>query len=190
MAIVRCSKNHYYDNVKDETCPYCLKLQGFSGALNQDSLAERQTVFKQQDSLIYENQETEMYGESVDEGDKTISLYPDESENLFTVGWLVCMNGSAKGKSYVLHKGRNFAGRSVNMDIALTDDFLISRDKHFSVVYDPKSNRFYILAGTGRTYINNTPLRDEKELADGDLISAGASLFIFVSFCREGRTWL
>ena len=189
MAIIQCINHHYYDNTKTDLCPYCAKLESPLDFEDGDNLREQQTVFKESAFSANEGQKTEMYGESIGEGDKTISLFSDEAENQFTVAWLVCMSGPVKGKSYTLHKGRNFAGRSIEMDIILSDDLLLSREKHFSVVYDPKDNRFYIVAGSGRTYLNEVHLQGEKEITEGDIISAGESEYIFIPFCKEGRIW-
>jgi len=185
--IVQCERLHYYDSAKSAVCPYCLKQDSASVYDAGDDLREQRTVYVE--PAVLEDQLTEAYGEAVGEGDKTISLYADEMENQFTVGWLVCMNGPAKGKSYALHKGYNFAGRSIDMDIVLSDDLLLSNEKHFSVVYDQKSNRFYIIAGTGNTTVNGARLTGENKLSEGDMISVGASALIFIPFCRVGRTW-
>jgi hypothetical protein len=66
---------------------------------------------------------------------------------------------------------------------------LLSREKHFSIVYDPKGSGFYIIAETGRTYLNGNHLTGGHELVEGDHITAGESEYIFVPFCKEGRTW-
>ena len=188
MAITQCENGHYFDGAKDAVCPYCAKLEG-QGFSEDSGLREQQTVFMQSVFSVNEGQNTEIYGEMVGEDDKTISIFSDEAENWFTVGWLVCMGGPVKGKSYTLHSGRNHAGRSMEMDIVLSDDLLLSREKHFSIVYDPKTNRFYLVAGAGRTYHNEEYLTAENELFEGDRISAGESEYIFIPFCKEERTW-
>ncbi|MCL1792350.1 MAG: FHA domain-containing protein [Oscillospiraceae bacterium] len=189
MAIVQCNRQHYYDDAKDGVCPFCAKENNLPDLYENGNLREQQTVFMGTSSSNDENQLTEYYGELVDEGDKTVYFPSNEMENLFTAGWLVCVKGFAKGKSYTLHRGRNYAGRSMDMDVVLSDDLSISREKHFSVIYDPKSNLFYIVAGSGRTYINGNHLGNDQELFEGDLISAGESEYIFIPFCKVGRIW-
>jgi hypothetical protein len=185
MALVRCERGHYYDDAKNDSCPSCRKPGGEGDFTADDVLREQLTV----SLLSDEGRETELYGEAVSEGDKTIGIFSPEAGNWCTVGWLVCVSGPVKGKSYTLHSGRNFAGRDPDMDIALSDDLTLSREKHFSIVYDPKENAFYIIAGAGRTYINDRHLEGDSALADGDRITAGESEYIFVPFCKEGRTW-
>ncbi len=186
MAIVQCPNNHYYDDKRNSTCPYCEKLNNtnISGKLDEQLTSYIDSSEIDDNAVL-----TEGYGEGVTEYEKTIGIFIDEKENVLTVGWLVCLVGTEKGKSYVIHAGRNFAGRSVDMDIVLSDDNSLSREKHFSIVFDPKSISFYLVSGSGHTYINNEPVSSQQELFEGDIIKAGNSEYIFVPFCKEGRDW-
>lgn len=188
MAIVQCENHHYYDDKRDASCPYCAKMADSS--TETDDIREQLTSYADFATMEDDAQLTEAYGENVGEYDKTIGLFTDgDTQNVCTVGWLVCVNGPARGKSYPLHAGRNFAGRSPDMDMVLSDDKAISRDKHFSIVYDPRGVRFYVVAGCGQTYWNQQAVLEEQEIRDGDEIVAGESHYIFVPFCREGRVW-
>ena len=187
MAIVQCLYNHYYDDKKNSSCPYCEKMQ--NAVTGAEELNEKLTSYISPADADEDIQLTEGYGESVSEFDKTIGIFMDESHNLLTAAWLVCVEGSEKGKSYVIHSGRNFAGRSLNMDIVLSDDLSIAREKHFSIVYDPKSIVFYLVAGAGHTYVNGDAVLEERTLEEGDILVVGNSRYIFVPFCKEGREW-
>lgn len=106
------------------------------------------------------------------------------------VGWLICMNGDERGKDYRLHAGKNFIGRSTSMDVVLIDDKSISRDKHCSIVYDPKGNIFFVSAEGGNlVYLNGELVNDPGELKEGNLITVGETELMFIPFCREGRIW-
>ncbi len=187
MAIVQCPNNHYYDNTRSNSCPYCEKMSAVN-AYEENSVNEQLTSLyaevEQDDAQL-----TEGYGEAVEEYEKTIGIFVDESHNLLTVGWLVCVEGSEKGKNYTLVSGRNFVGRSDDMDVVLAGDMKISENKHFSVVYDPKSIGFYIVAGSGHTYVNGNAVASEQEIFDGDVIQVGDCKYIFVPYCKEGREW-
>ena len=187
MAIVQCPNNHYYDDKKNSTCPYCEKMN--QAQTSEVGLNEQLTSYMDPSGMDDNAQLTEGYGEAVSEFEKTIGIFIDESQNLLTVAWMVCIEGPEKGKSYVIHSGRNFAGRSQNMDIVLSDDDTISREKHFSVVYDPKSIAFYLVSGSGHTYVNGEAVSAEKSLLDGDVIQVGQCKYVFVPFCKEGREW-
>ena len=183
MAIVQCPYGHYYDNLKTESCPYCQK------EIDNDDLGEVKTSSFFEDS-IDDFRLTEMIGEDIQEFEKTIGIFADEETgNLYTVGWLVSICGIEKGKSYILHSGRNYASRKYDADIPLMEDGKISRDNHFSVVFDPKSNEFFVVEGNGQIYLNDEPISSHCKLAEGDVITLGESKFVFVPYCKEGRNW-
>lgn len=185
MAIVLCPNNHYYDDKRNDTCPYCDKI---NNSVSNSGLNEQLTSYIDPSDYDDNSQLTEAYGESVSEFEKTIGIFIDETQNVLTVGWIVCIEGNEKGKSYTLHSGRNFAGRSTHMDVVLSDDS-VSIEKHFSIVYDPKTVRFYLVSGSEHTYLNDEAISTEKEIFDGDMIQAGQSRYVFIPFCKEGRDW-
>lgn len=186
MALVKCEHGHYYDNLRSSECPYCERL-GADGEGN--SIGEQKTQYK---SELFDKEEgslTEFYGEDVAEDEKTISIFSFDEDNLLTAGWLVCVKGPDKGRGIAVYSGRNFAGRDDRMDIIIYGDREISRDKHFSVVYDPKSVRFFAIEGSGRTYVNGELLSGQKEIFENDRLEAGQSEFCFVPFCKGERVW-
>lgn len=187
MAIVQCPNNHYYDDKRDSSCPYCKKM--CNSVIADVDVNEQPTSYIDPTEIDDSAKLTEGYGETVTEFEKTIGIFVDETQNILTVAWLVCIEGPEKGKSYVIHSGRNFAGRSLDMDIVLSDDNSIAEEKHFSVVYDPKSVMFYLLEGSGNTYINGVAISSEENLLDGDIIQVGQSKYMFIPFCKEGREW-
>lgn len=186
MAIVKCFSGHYYDDQKNEECPYCNKDTTFPD--ERGGIGEQATsyygAFDDDDGQL-----TEAYCDNVDEEQRTIGVFLEENLSAPTAGWLVCINGPVKGMSYTLRSGRNFAGRSADMDIILYDDPKLSRRCHFSVVYDPKSVEFYLVAGEGCTYHNGVAVTSQVKLIEGDEIAAGDSNYVFVPYCKEGRVW-
>lgn len=187
MAIVQCPYNHYYDDQRNASCPYCEKLN--QAATSDDSINEQLTSYVEPSAMDDNAQLTEGYGEAVADFEKTIGIFTDETQNLLTAGWLVCVEGVQKGKTFVINLGRNFAGRSLDMDIILSDDETISREKHFSIVFDPKTIAFYLVSGSGHTYVNGKVVSSQAEIFEGDKIKAGNSEYVFVPFCKEGREW-
>lgn len=73
------------------------------------------------------------------------------------VGWLVCTEGVNKGTDYRLHQGRNFVGRSSEMDVCILGDNTVSRSSHAIVVYDPRSNVYLAQPGSSKElfYVND-----------------------------------
>lgn len=68
------------------------------------------------------------------------------------------------------------------MDIRLTDDAYISRDNHFSIVYDPKTNKFSFVPGGGETHINNMVVNSVQQLCEDDVLEAGQTKYLFVPY--------
>ena len=104
-------------------------------------------------------------------------------------GWLVCVSGPEKGRDYRLHSGRNFLGRAPQMDISIADDMEISRENHFSVVYEPKKRMYLLVPGSANIYLNGKSINKVTSLKTGNMIGVGRSEFIFIPFCKEGRDW-
>lgn len=76
------------------------------------------------------------------------------------------------------------------MDVMLIEDKSISRDRHCSVVYDPKGNVFFLSSEGGNTvYLDDKLVNSPKELKEGSLIMIGQTKLMFIPFCREGRIW-
>ena len=187
MAIIQCPLGHYYDDQRDAQCPYC-RRQGTEEWSSQDDFNERATIYAPPPEA-YEEQLTQGYGEDVGDADLTIGQYSIANGNRQTVGWLVCTVGPAFGKSYSLYAGRNFAGRSFDMDLVVSDDYKIARQKHFSVVYDPKTVGFFLVPESGAVLRNGVLIKAAEKLNEGDDITAGDAVFTFIPFCKEGRTW-
>jgi len=185
MAIISCINNHYYDNSKYDSCPFC------NAGVNDD---DYRTV------ALYNNGQSQR--ETNDLEIKTISFY-DASNSVedqelmvkrsaeadLTVGWLVCLEGGSRGRDYRVVSGRNMVGRDYSMDICIQGDETISRENHCAVVYDDKHNLFYILPVNNMVYKDDKLLTEAVELKTGDEFVIGESRFVFVAFCEGDRKW-
>lgn len=189
MAIIQCPRQHYYDDRREAQCPYCRQEDAGIGQDEYD-FNEQQTIYADfPPDYDDEAQLTQGYGEDIQEEDRTIGMYSIAAGNLLTVGWLVCTEGLARGKSYPLYSGRNFGGRSPDSDMAIYDDLQLSRLKHFSVVYDPRSVQFFVVAESGTVHLNGVLIQQAEKLQEGDRIEVAQDEFVFIPYCREGRTW-
>ena len=101
------------------------------------------------------------------------------------VGWLVALGGEHIGTDFRLKVGKNFIGRSPKMDIALTEDKSVSRERHAIVVYDPKSNMYLIQPGDSSSlaYHNNNLLLTPEKLEAYDMITVGDVNLLFMPLC-------
>ena len=107
------------------------------------------------------------------------------------VGWLACVAGPSKGKSYTIRGGINAIGRSERMDIMVTGDLKISAENHAKISYSEKNNRFNLLPGEGRNivYLNNEEVFAPMPLCAYDIIDFGETRLLFVPLCGEKFTW-
>ena len=107
------------------------------------------------------------------------------------VGWLVCTEGVNKGTDYRLHQGRNFVGRSSEMDVCILGDNTVSRSSHAIVVYDPRSNVYLAQPGSSKElfYVNDKLVLNPIELKAMDQLSIGDTKLMFVPLCSEKFHW-
>ncbi len=195
MAIIRCSKGHYYDDAKFSQCPHCgiftmeddektvaMPMQGSLTADDGDKTVAMKPIIPQQGGGNPRP--------AVEEDDKTVSIYAEKAGVDFIVGWLVCVQGPEQGRDYRLHQGFNRIGRDYKMDIAVMEDAAITREAACAVVYDERSNSFFaVQQPAANAYLNGAALQGAVPIKTGDIIKTGNSEFEFVAFCREGRTW-
>ena len=176
MAVIQCESGHYYDDEKYPACPHC------GESIGEDSPT---ASFVEDEELVHEK-----LLEMADGGENTVGIYQQRINLDPVVGWIVCLEGPERGRDYRIHAGRNFVGRSYRMDISIVDDKSVSREKHCSIIYDPKSGDYIIVPGDGtNTYLNDSSLAEPETLKEGDTIGIGDSKFVFIAFCTEGRTW-
>ena len=185
MAIAKCPNNHYYDNVKYKECPHCTRA-AIMGGNNQYNV--------ELNSKTIPITEAERVGNSPNDKEepidsqKTVALNVKNGLSNPLTGWLVCIGGENKGRAFEIHMGKNFVGRSLKMDIVVNDP-KIGRENHFTVVYEPKTIKFYVAQGNGITYYNDKLLSGSHELKENDTIEAGSSKYLFVPYCKKGRDW-
>ncbi len=125
-----------------------------------------------------------------EEKDKTVSLFHGAQGVVPVTGWLVCISGREAGKDYRLHAGKNFIGRSLTMDVPIVGDKSVARNKHCSVVYEPKDNTFFIAGESGNVvYLNDKTVENFAELGPDDVLRIGETELVMVPYCKEDRRW-
>ena len=128
--------------------------------------------------------------DSSDSG-KTVGIYRKTTGFNPVVGWLVCIEGTQKGKDYRIYDGVNTIGRDERMDICLRGDTSISRENHAKLGYDKKHNSFHIIPveGAETIYLNDEPVYVPMVLKNNDIIEIGVFKLRFISFCDESFVW-
>ncbi len=107
------------------------------------------------------------------------------------VGWLVCLTGPERGHDFRLHAEKNFIGRSPAMDVCLAGDESVSREKHATVIFDPKKAAFWALPGdaAGLVYLNGDIVHSPTEMHREDLLEVGQTKLVLIPFCGEKYSW-
>jgi hypothetical protein len=106
------------------------------------------------------------------------------------VGWLVCIEGPDKGRSYELYLKTNTIGRSYMRDVYLKNDMTISRYQA-KIAYDERHNLFALLPAenTNPIYLNDEPVYSPGKIQAYDCIEFGKSKYVFVPLCSSRFNW-
>lgn len=192
MAVVRCDKGHYYDDVKFNECPHCKDgLNKIRKETYKDDIEKLKTEALETREL--DNEKTmpiQIETEAAANSDKTIGVYSMEMGTELLTGWLVCIKGPARGRDYKVYHGWNRIGRDYSMGICIPEDKSISAHNQAAIVFDNRYTKFYIVNEEGSlTYLNNNHVLESTEIKTGDLIKIGESELIFIAFCTEERKW-
>jgi pSer/pThr/pTyr-binding forkhead associated (FHA) protein len=107
----------------------------------------------------------------------------------YVVGWLVGLNGAARGESYPLRIGRNVLGRDRRSDVVVPDDQASSH--HADLVFRPEERRFILMDhnSTNGTYVNELEIEPRRDLTTKDVIRIGSHRFLFMPLCHDGFFW-
>lgn len=184
----QCAKGHFYDETRYEECPYCQQAAQSSGStpggVGKTVALQNQLVGK----TIPLNEASSLPSSA---RGKTVGLIKSDTGIDPAVGFLVCVSGVHKGADFRLRSGRNFIGRTPDMDVSLPDDDTVSRENHSMVSYDSRNNLFTLVPGTGRgiTYLNGNAVESATGLTAYDEISVGKSSLLFLPLCGEKFRW-
>lgn len=213
MNLQRCENGHFYDAEKFATCPHCESSNvemGKTVKLTDDSglrpTEEMEDIMPVTDVLRTEpakilppeknltaaiNNAKKSVNASSDDA-KTVSFYSMQGgKEEPAVGILLCVEGNNFGTTYLLKTGRNFIGRSNTMDVVISGDNGVSRDRHAIILYEPKSRTFIAQPGESRElfYVNDQVVLNAETLQPYDEISLGKTKLLFVPICGEHFAW-
>jgi len=122
---------------------------------------------------------------------QTVAAKPVNKVSTPCVGWLIAIGGNHIGTDFRLKVGKNFIGRDSKMDVALTEDKSVSRERHAIVVYEPKQHLYLIQPGesSGLVYRNNEVVLTPTKLEAFDMITVGEVNLLFMPLCGERFNW-
>lgn len=204
MAITQCPQGHLYDTNIYQSCPYCgggtmiqFDQPGATAAPSGYGATAAPAGYGGSDRITPISDDAgktvapEGYRKKQEEENKTVSVFR-KSRNLEpVVGWLACVDGPDRGKSYELFAKINAVGRSSENDVVIAGDATISRRSHIRIAYDPKHNDFRLIPdeSTNNVYLNDEAIYTPRPLTAFDLIELGQTKLVFVPLCGESFRW-
>ena len=169
MHLTKCELGHIYDTEKFRSCPHC-----YSANMTQEDEEDALGAFQADKSTEQASME------------ETRQFYVLHRRK--TVGMLVCIEGQMKGDAFLLKEGDNIIGRGSNMDVALTMEETISRQRHATIDYDETEGVFTLSYDTERNdvLVNGRKAKSGRTLADRDKIQLGECKLILI---EAGDIW-
>ena len=161
MKLSKCESGHFYDSDKYPECPYC----------NTELLKDH--------SIVHEGE-----AEQPAAVDKAAPAGP-------VAGWLVVLDGEAKGRDLRLGVGRTFLGLDKDgTPVTLSADAPLSL-RQAVLVYDGEAKTYTLLPGSSQElcYLGDTALLEPQELAGEETLRLGAATLKFVPFCGPDFSW-
>ena len=216
MNLKRCENGHFYNADKFMDCPHCASIRrnmdvtvsysdmGTSydrtepvtvplSQTSQDSVTVPLPSAAPQENVSLKdavNRAMTVSGRSEDD-EKTVSFYQKTTGIDPVAGWFVCIEGNDYGASFTIKTGRNFIGRSADMDIVIHGDNGVSREKHAIILYEPKRREFIAQVGESRElfYINDEVVLNPVRMKQHDIITIGNTRLMFFPCCGEHFSW-
>jgi hypothetical protein len=191
--MIQCNEGHFYDETRYPACPYCsTSIDGGMGSAAKTVALQRQVP-----------------GPGAGEANPTLPLRPADQPAASAapktvrlmrpsaaaidpvVGWLVAIEGPETGQDFRLHSEKNFVGRDASMDVSLSRDEAVSRQKHATVVFEPQKQQFWLLPGdeSGLVYLNGEAAYVPVRLNPNDILQLGKTKLVLVAFVNEAFSW-
>ncbi len=205
MKLTRCNNGHYYDADTYSSCPHC----GGGGAVENKTVAfdggQTQSLQDTMDLDSFQNNQAssmsnipqpEPIGGGFDLDDaKTVSIYQNNKvetpQMAPVVGWLVCTKGKFYGQDFRIKSGRNFIGRGTDMDVCLAGESTVSRDRHATIIHEPRQNVFIAQPGESRElfYVNGNVVLTPVQLKKNDVLQIGNVQLMLIPCCDDAFNW-
>ena len=169
MKLTKCASGHFYDADKYPECPYC----------NTDL---------QTDSSIVRSGAPE---EASAPAEETAPAIPAAAPAGPAAGWLVVLDGEARGRDLRLGVGRTFLGLDADgTPVTLSADAPLGL-RQAVLVYDAEAKTYTLLPGSSQElcYLEGAALLEPQELAGSETLKLGTATLKFVPFCGPDFSW-
>ena len=192
MNLTRCEKGHFYDADRFDTCPHCNDVGGaaYDATVSMPMATIASEVLKTE-PLEATILQSAAVPEKTESGQETVGYFQGSIGLEPVVGWLVCIEGNHFGEDFKLRAGKNFIGRASDMDVCLSGDSSVSREKHSIIVFEPKESLFIVQPGDSKelSYLNGQVILTPAQIKSHDVISVGNTKLMFIPFCTNEFKW-
>lgn len=219
MEVIGCGRGHFYNPNEYSSCPQCARENGgpqpdfieplsptvpvnttdFAGSV--DNIGATEPIgagFGDFQGTPLSTSAFQDPGAGVQDYGPTTPVSPSFTPSgtqqmpfLPVVGWLVCIEGPAKGRDYRIHSQYNYIGRAQHMDICISGDSCISAEKAAVLAYDDQEKFFSFGPGMGHNVVrvNGKMLMNAVVLNEFDELTIGKTKLLFVPLCGERFNW-
>ncbi len=207
--MIRCQEGHLYDPSKHTGCPWCGSASPFADivagppgktvALRPSSASapppppsgDNAPQNQASGSMSSSQAAPVRQHHAVSHPAATVRLVEKQTGINPVVGWLVCTSGPMRGQDFPLYGEKNFIGRDRSMQVCLSADNSVSRERHAAVVFDPKKHMFWLSPGdaSGLVYLNGELVNAPLPLNERDAIEVGSTALVFVTFVNDQFRW-
>jgi len=193
VADKRCENGHFIDESWD-LCPYCPVENAESDIAivrptRGPEAPRRPTAVPPPPPVSQLREVPAVQAPPMERTMAAQKIDPSAAPKRYVVGWLVGLNGTARGESYPVRIGRNILGRDRRSDVVINDDQASSH--HADLVFRPEERRFILMDhnSTNGTYVNDAEIEPRRDLALNDVIRIGSHRFLFMPLCKEDFFW-
>jgi hypothetical protein len=200
VADKRCQNGHFIDESWD-ICPYCppdsmyQREESSSPDTAQPVPAKALGGGYETPSMPYDEGDRPAPRPPAQEGrgpspQKTMAAARGElDQRRYVVGWLLGLNGKARGEAFPIRMGRNVLGRARDSEVMVQDDQASSH--HADLVYRPEERRYILMDrnSTNGTYVNGREIEPRRDLVSRDVVTIGSHRFLFLALAEMGLDW-
>jgi hypothetical protein len=196
VADKRCQNGHFIDESWD-ICPYCPPDSMYQRDEPSGEPAPSKALGGgyETPSMPYDDGDRPTTRPPAAEGHpvaphKTMAASRGElDQRRYVVGWLLGLNGKARGEAFPIRMGRNVLGRARDSEVMVQDDQASSH--HADLVYRPEERRYILMDrnSTNGTYVNGREIEPRRDLVSRDVVTIGAHRFLFLSLSEMGLDW-
>lgn len=167
MRLVKCKQNHVYDADKFGMCPQCSNRKMEPEELEMETSQVGVDTYKpEQGEFDYLNRRK-------------------------VTGCLVCIEGEMQGDGFFLKEGINYIGRVSGMEVALSREVTVSKERHASITYDKETGHhtLQVLKNKDDIAYNGRVIKKSCRLKNRGIIQVGACRLLFITFCDSSFSW-